>query len=150
MRKNAVAVCHPGRVEVTAELVERIPPGNLRVPVAEFAGVWAIAEERNARGLDWYAGGVVMTCQWIACARGRPRSQGRGLTLAPVTRRSGRAHEELIEAEFLAAEVLSLRRPRPDWLADRDGWLEGILATFDWCWRGMGPAPYDVADRATG
>jgi hypothetical protein len=41
---------------------------------------------------------------------------------APVTRRSDTAYEELIEAEFLAAELLDLRQP--ELVEHRPGWCE--------------------------
>jgi len=60
------------------------------------------------------------------------------------------AYVELIEAEALAAEELSLRCPVPAWLAGRPGWLDGILATLDWCWRGSGRPPLDVSRQRAG
>jgi hypothetical protein len=50
-------------MELTAQHIEQIPPGNLRVPRAEFAAVWAAAEhlcdvndERKVS--DWYTVGL--------------------------------------------------------------------------------------------
>jgi hypothetical protein len=135
-------------MEVTTADVEQIPHGNLHVPRAVFARVWAAAEELNGRGLDWYAGGVVMTCRWVATATVRPATGPWRLAEAPVTGRTNRAYEELIEAEALAADVLSIRRP--GWLAAQPGWLEGVVATFAWCWRGSGLPPIDLSRQATG
>jgi hypothetical protein len=64
-------------MEVTEIEIARIPVGNLRVPRAEFGAVWAAAErldaEQGQRGTtDWYAGGVVVTCRWMAAAIVRP------------------------------------------------------------------------------
>ena len=63
----------------------------------------------------------------------------RTLAPSPATRRQVRAYEELIEAEYLAAEQLDVRRP--DLVEHRPGWCEGIRATLRWAWRHEGPAP---------
>jgi hypothetical protein len=125
-------------MEVTAAHVEAIPRGNLHVPRAEFAAVWAAAELHLT---DSYSAGVAMTCRWIATSMAPSVLGGLMPARSPVTWRAARAHEELIEAEFLAAEVLSLKRPLPAWVADRPAWLAGVLAVFDWCWRRAAPAP---------
>jgi hypothetical protein len=116
-------------VEVTEVDVARIPVGNLRVPRAELVAVWAAAErldeEQGARGVtDWYAAGVAITCRWMAAAVVRPPSGPRRLARSPVSRRTTIAHEELIEAEFLAAELLDVRRP--ELLVSRPGWCEAV------------------------
>jgi hypothetical protein len=59
-----------------------------------------------------------------------------------VTRRSVRAYEEVIEAEFLAAERLDQRRP--DLVVARPGWCEAIRATLRWAWRHDWPPPLAV------
>jgi hypothetical protein len=102
-------------VEVTAKLVDRVPPGNLRVPLAEFAAVWGVAEQRNGEQrepevVDWYAGAVTVTCRWLAGAIVQV-AMGRYPALAPVSLHKHRAYEELIEAEYLAAELLEVRWP---------------------------------------
>jgi hypothetical protein len=51
---------------------------------------------------------------------------------------------ELIEEEALAAELLDMRRPRPQWLVERPGWSESIMATFNWAWRRTGPPPLPI------
>lgn len=140
-------------MEVTENDVERIPVGNLRVPRNEFVGVWAAAERRNTeqadRGVtDWYAGGVVVTCRWLARAVVRPASGPRYLARPPISRCDERAYEELIEAEFLAAELLEVRRP--DLARSRPGWADGIRATLRWAWRSSGEAPIAVPARAAG
>lgn len=133
--------------------VARIPPGNLRVPRAEFAAVWAAAEqlcdEKAGRGItDWYAGGVAITCAWLAAAVVETRAAGRHPAYSPVTKRRAMAYEELIEAEFLAAELLDVRRP--DLLVDRPGWCEAVRATLRWAWRHEGPPPLALPATATG
>lgn len=132
-------------VEVTDALIAAIPPGNLRVPRAEFAAVWASAElqnrEQGARGIaDWYAGGVAATCRWLAHTTFISYNGRRRLAYAPVTHRSAPAYEELIEAEYLAAETLDVRCP--DLVETQPGWCEGIRATLRWAWRRQGPPPF--------
>jgi len=140
-------------MEVTDADTARIPVGNLRVPRAEFVAVWAAAElldaEQGARGVsDWYAGGVVVTCRWMAAAVVRPPSGSRRLARSPVSRRTTVAHEELIEAEFLAAELLDVRRP--DLLVARQGWCEAVRATLRWAWRHDGAPPLVLPVHAAG
>lgn len=140
-------------MEVTEKDVERIPVRNLRVPLDEFVAVWAAAERRNTvqaeLGVtDWFAGGVIVTCRWMARAVVRPSSGPRYLARPPVSRHDERAHEELIEAEYLAAEVLDVRRP--DLVNSRPGWCEAIRATLRWAWRHSGQPPIDIPVRAAG
>jgi hypothetical protein len=60
-----------------------------------------------------------------------------------VTCRGASAYEELIEAEFLAAELLDIHQPA---LAQRrQGWCEGIRATLRWAWRHDGPPPLPLS-----
>ncbi len=134
-------------MEVSENDVRRIPLRNLRVPLDEFVAVWSAAERLAAeqaelRVTDWYIGGVVVTCQWIARAIVRPSAGPRRLARSPILRNTAAAHEELLEAEYLDAEVLDVRRP--DLLEYRPGWCEGIRATLRWAWRHSGPPPIDV------
>jgi hypothetical protein len=134
-------------VNVTEAEVARVPVGNLRVSRAAFGVVWAAAEQRNTeqgeRGVtDWYAAGVVVTCRWLAGATVRSSKGQSYLAYSPVTRRTARAYEELIEAEFLAAERLT--QQRPDLAVSRPGWCEAIRATLRWAWRHDGPPPLAV------
>ncbi len=140
--------CHSGPMEVSAADVARMPAGNLRVPRAEFAAVWAAAEahqeeQARRRVADWYGAGVVMTCRWVAGATVRPANGPWRPARSPVTERLNQAYEELIEAEYFAAERLAMRRPVPDWLAARPGWIEAVLATLDWSWRGSRRSPLE-------
>ena len=100
---------------MTESLLARVPVGNLRVPRAEFGALWAEAERLStsspARGPDWYAGGVAATCEWLAGAVLRARHGPPRPRTPPATGRGARAYEELIEAEYLAAERLLARRP---------------------------------------
>jgi hypothetical protein len=134
-------------MEVMARHIAAIPAGNLRVPRAQFAAVWADAEERDreqgARGvLDWYAGAVAVTCRWLAGAVVHTPSGPRHLARSPVTRRATLAFEELIEAECQAAELLDVRCP--DLLMLQPGWCEGVRATLRWAWRHEGPPPLQL------
>lgn len=135
-------------VRVTEADLARVPVGNLRVPRAEFGAVWAAAEQRNTEQAeraitDWYAAGVTVTCRWLAGVTVRLSTGRWHVAYAPVTRRSVRAYEELIEAEFLAAERLAARSP--DLVERRPGWCEAIRATLRWAWRDEGPPPLVVA-----
>ncbi len=142
-------------MEVSGADVARVPAGNLRVSRDEFAVVWSAAEahqeEQAGRHVtDWYGGGVVVTCRWVATAIVRPPDGPWRPAKSPVTRRSNQAYEELIEAEYLAAERLAMRRPVPAWLAERPGWIEAILATLDWCWHGSKHPPMELRHDRTG
>lgn len=135
-------------VDVTEAEVTSIPGRNLRVPRVKFVAVWTVAERDASR--DWYALGVAMTCRWLANAVVRPALGPAYVAHAPVTERTARAYEELIEVECLTAEKLEMRRPRPQWLLDEPGWIEGVCATFRWAWRRTGPPPIQLDDQLTG
>ncbi|MEC3976246.1 hypothetical protein [Amycolatopsis sp. H20-H5] len=111
------------------------------MPLVDFARLWIAAEQRYEQDKTWANFGVVDACRWLACATVRPPG-GRPcyLAYAPVTERTGLAHEEVIEAETLAAEVLLHRRPVPTWVANRPGWLPAVVKTLMWAWRGTKPA----------
>ena len=131
-------------MEVTAAVLARIPTGNLRVPRAEFVAVWEVAERRDReqgdRGVtDWYAAAVAVTCRWIATAAVTDRMGRRAAALAPVSQHDHLAYEELIEAEYHAAELLDLRWP--ELLTRRPAWCEAIRATLRWASRHSGPPP---------
>jgi hypothetical protein len=67
---------------------------------------------------------------------------------APITHVRARAHEELIEAEMLAAEQITVRYPHG--IAEEPGWLEAVVATLSWVWRGSGVAPLEVRSADAG
>lgn len=133
-----------GGMELTGRDFDRIPRGNVRVPVVEFARLWLAAERQYEQDKTWASFGVVHACRWLACATVRPADGRSYLADAPVTGRFGLAHEETIEAEALAAEVLLLRRPVAPWLADRPGWLDSVVKTLAWAWRRSGVPPIEV------
>ena len=131
-------------MEVTVEAVERIPRGNVRVPLDDFVALWKLAEHfsETSRGAGWYAAGVVMTCRWMASVA-VPSVKGRWeLAWAPVTERSGSAHEETIAAELLATELELIRTPAGR--EGRPGWLEGVLATLRWAWARSAIPPFEL------
>ncbi len=138
---------------VTENDIKRIPLRNLRVPRDEFVAVWAAAERRSTeqaeQGVtDWYAAGVNVTCRWLAGAVTTSSDGRRRLPMSPVTERTATAYEELIEAEYLAAELLDVHRPRL--LVSRPGWCEAIRATLRWSWRRTGPPPITLPVHADG
>src|SRR4051794_14446878 len=112
-RRVGVA-CDSGDMRVTERDLERIPPGNLRVPRGDFGALWVAAEDLiKAHGelgvTDWSAGGVAMACRWVARAVSVTANGRRVPTPAPVTSRRVLAFEEAIEAEYLAAEKMLAR-----------------------------------------
>lgn len=132
-------------MDVTEPDVTGIPIGNLRVPREEFVIVWReaarLSEQQGQRGeLDWYCGAVAVTCRWMAAAP-LHSPHGDDLTRSPATRVRSLAFEELIEAEYLAAQNLEQRRAD---LAARSGWCEGVRATLRWAWRRNGPPPLEL------
>jgi hypothetical protein len=143
-------------VELTARVIEEIPHGNLRVPRSEFVAVWAEAErlcdERHGGpGGGWYAAGVVRTCRWVAGAIvvfNYPHGPQARPAAAPITHRRARAHEEVIEAETLAAERMAIRYPNG--IEGRPGWLEAVVATLTWVWRGSGVPPMVIRRAEAG
>ena len=137
-------------MELIGRDFDRIPPRNLHVPVVDFARLWLAAEERYDVERSWAALGVVDVCRWLACATVRMDNGRTFLAYAPVTERTGLAHEETIEAECLAAERLLWRRPVAPWLAERPGWLASVVATLAWAWQRSGKPPLDVAAHVQG
>jgi hypothetical protein len=130
---------------VTASDPFAIPARNLRVPDADFAVLWhaadARAEEAASLGeTDWVAGGVAMTCRWLAGAAVEFNGRRR-LPLSPITHSSRPAFEELIEAEYLAAVSMEAQPPEQRLYGDRPGYVEAVAATLRWAWRRNGPVP---------
>jgi hypothetical protein len=146
-------LCDGVCVEVTAALIERIPAENLRVRRADFAAVWAEAERAYKRNTlthtsDWYVLGVAVTCEWLAGAVVPGLRGSTHPAWAPITHRKSAAHPELIESETLAAERWVARHPHG--MERRPGWLEAILATLTWTWRGVGVPPLEIRDADAG
>ena len=136
-------------MEVTARAIENVPRGNLHVSRDDFVALWRLVEHLGeARPADWYTAGVAATCRWLARAAVPSILGGWELARAPITRRSNLAHEELIEAERLAAELEVIRHPGG--IEGRPGWLEGIVATLQWAWAGSSGAPLEVPSTNAG
>ena len=136
-------------MEVTARLVEDIPRGNLRVPRTEFVLLWRLAEHLAESGrADWYVAGVAATCRWLAGAAVPSVVGGMEPAWAPVTGRSGVAHEEVIAAELMATEVAAVRHPAG--IEGQPGWLEGILTTLRWAWASSTKAPLEIPSASAG
>lgn len=133
-----------GVVDVSDAMVTAIPRGNIRVPREEFAALWRAAERAQQEHNTWEGAGVTMTCRWLARATVRPPEGPPYLAFSPITERDALAIEERIEAELLAAEKMALRRPVPQRVLDRPGWLDAVIATLNWAWlrRGEPPAPF--------
>jgi hypothetical protein len=134
-------------VDVTDADVAGMPARNIRVPRAEFVAVWRAAsscdhDDPARHGGGWYAAGVAATCRWLATAPSRLTNGLADPTPAPATHRTALAYEELIEAEFLAAERLA--ETRPHLLRSRPGWCEGVRATLAWAWRCQGDRPLKI------
>lgn len=131
-------------MQVTERDIAKIPSRNIHVPRDVFAGVWRDAERM---GVDnWYVAGVAMACRWMATATVRTDNPYLGWypAPAPVTSGTNRAYEELIQAEYIAAEKLQFRNPRPEWVRARAGWIDGVAATLRWAWGRRGGDPLEV------
>ena len=123
--------------------VAGLPPGNIRVAGDDFVAVWRAASARDLESSsDWYAAAVATTCRWLATAPARLPNGTAGLLRSPATRSESVAYEELIEAEYLAAERLEQRRP--SLARSRPGWCDGVRDTLRWAWRRQGSAPYQT------
>lgn len=139
-------------VEVSDAMVAAIPRGNIRVPRDEFAALWRAAECAQEAHNTWQGAGVTMTCRWLARATVRPPDGRPYLAFSPVTERDALASEERIEDELLAAEKMALRRPVPQRVLDRPGWLDAVIATLSWAWlrRGTPPVPFEHRTATAG
>jgi len=132
-------------MRVAARDISATPACNLRVGREAFAELWLAAEAHADRSAslgrtDWVAGGVSITCRWLAAAivefNGRHR-----LPLSPITHSSRPAFEELIEEEYLAAVAMEAQPPEQRLYGDRPGYVEAVAATLRWAWRRNGPVP---------
>lgn len=72
--------------------------------------------QHAVRGItDWYSGGVLVTCEWLAASTVQPERDSWHPAPSPTTDRTAQAYEELIEAELLAAERLAMGWPARGW-----------------------------------
>jgi hypothetical protein len=122
-------------MEVTPELIAKIPAENLHVDREQFARVWARAEAVSARLSDlteetFYVASVARTCRWLARC-----------DLAPVADEPVSAMPETVEDEYGAAVRKSVRMKDVPLSAAK---ARGVLATLDWAWYGRGRPPLDV------
>lgn len=144
--------CDRSNMRVTAEMIERIPRGNLRVRRADFAAVWIEAERICDNHLGppdgRYFAAVAVTCRWQACAIVPGLRGSVEPARAPITRTAAAAHEELIERETQEAEIWLAQFPQG--AEGRPGWLEGINATLSWTWRGVDTPPLHVSHADAG
>jgi hypothetical protein len=131
-------------VQVTAELVAKVPGENLRVSRAEFGALWSLAERLGVRPAtgDKYLVGVITTCRWLA---GQPVwdsvVERWGMPAAPLSRRGHAAMPETIDEEYLAAATAAAyERER----------ARGVMATLEWTWHGSGRPPLDMSSAAAG
>ncbi|GAB3812693.1 hypothetical protein [Kribbella italica] len=148
-------------MEITEEMLLSIPPGNVRVPVEEFAVVWRLAESEclrlvratsvgeSSRELS-YASAVMGTLRWLAAAQAPFGPPGSGMSReasAPFTPYTGRAlgradHDSIREARDSVRAMLLMF---PDGyktagMPPRPGYLEGVADAIEWAWV-FGPAP---------
>lgn len=132
-------------MRVTRQHAAAVPAGNLRVTRAEFAAVWAAAEQLSevvgSHTTDRYFAGVAATCRWLAGATERTSGGRIEPAGAPVTGHGEPACAELIDAEYRAAEEHDQDdSPSPG----QPGWHDGVWATLRWAWRNEGPPPLSV------
>jgi hypothetical protein len=95
---------------VTDCAIARIPARNLRVSREVSGQFWREAEafsaaETAAGCPSWRAGGLVIACRWLACSTTEVNGW-RDLALRPISGGTPVAFEELIEAEYVAADAL--------------------------------------------
>jgi hypothetical protein len=131
-------------VEVSAELVAKVPGENLRVSRAEFGAVWSAVERWASQPgpSDAFMIGIMRTCRWLANQPVWSRIAGRAeMPTAPVTGRQHAAMPETIEAEYLAA--VAPRAPEPDV-------ARGVAATLEWTWHGSRRPPLNIPHAAAG
>jgi hypothetical protein len=113
----------------------RVPPGNIRVPEAEFEELYAELmawHDDTALPFDNYVLGVEQALAWVADRN--VVEDGRSIVPNPPLSESGTAaRPETVAYEYLYA--LEEARARP---ADRH--VTGVVAALDWAWNG-GPRP---------
>lgn len=126
-------------VDVTPDMIDRIPPGNLRIPRDTFGEFWAEAEHRGGRRStsptgNHYLAGIISTCRWLyAHPIPQPHTPGRRPVVpeAPYTRHRDGVTPETVDAEYYAALAVT-----PDRHPDRVRWAAGTAAVLAWTWNG--------------
>ena len=136
-------------MDVSAEVLAKVPPQNLHVSREEFGAVWAAAEAELSRlqpGPEAdYLVGVVRTCRWLARAAvpALPLpGQAKRMELAttPLDRRSVYALPETIEEEYYKALRIKESKPETAWVRR----AQATAATLGWCWGGSTRRPIDL------
>jgi hypothetical protein len=130
---------------VTDRDIEKIPARNLRVSRAVFGEFWreveAYAAAETARGASTTrTAGLVLTCRWVACSTTEVNGR-RFLAIRPVGFGDHVAYEELIEAEYVAAEMALVRGPETGRFVNKPGYVESVCTVLRWVWRRNGPRP---------
>lgn len=130
-------------MEVRKEEIEGIPKENLRVPRAAFAELWQEAQRLVAAGDDdQFALGVAVACRWIAC--GTSTLNGLSLpAISPITRTRRRAHEELLEREYISADARAMKLQGS--YDRRRQFVNAAAATLRWAWKGLGDPPLTLS-----
>jgi hypothetical protein len=138
-------------VDVSAEVVAKVPGMNLRVSRPEFGSLWAAVEDWGGRpGPDNdYLVGVVLTCRWLGAQPVWSSVVGRAeMPAAPYTGRRHPAMPETIDAEYLAAAAGQV--PRPNRPVSRPDLARGAVVTLDWTWHGSRRPPFDLSHTVAG
>jgi hypothetical protein len=131
-------------VDVSAEVVARVPRDNLGVSLGEFSAVWSRAERIGSRlrADDAYLVGVILTCRWLAAQPVWSAILNRAeMPMAPLTGGWDAAMPETMEAELVAAYSRRAISPAR---------ANGVAATLEWAWRGSRRAPLEVGNPAAG
>ena len=142
--------CDAGGMDVSAEVLAKVPPQNLHVSREEFGAVWAAAEAQLGRLLPGpeadYLVGVVRTCRWLARAvvPALPlpgQAKRTELATTPLDSRSVYALPETIETEYYNALRIKARTPETARVRE----AQATAATLGWCWGGATRRPIDLA-----
>jgi hypothetical protein len=125
-------------MEVTSDRVRRVPLENIRVSLADFGRVWALAEGVADQVEDYYFLGVAMTCEWLAdqAVPSRVEPGTMESPRCPASWGRHRAMPETIDEEYLAA-LRACRSPMA-WEAEM---ARGVVAALDWAWNGHRDQP---------
>lgn len=132
---------------LVAEVLPKVPPGNLRVSRQTFAEVWARAEEQLARAsmpvdVDFLSG-VVATCRWVAGPDAMSALHGRmAFPGPPLSRRQRSAMPETIDEEYSFA--IEARRKARQTHGGQGDYEHGVVVTLSWVWNGTEPPNTDL------
>jgi hypothetical protein len=118
-------------MDVTSEVIARIPVRNVRVPVGEFVDVWAAAEKLHdellVEPMDRAAvAAIVVVCRWLAGVH----------PWSPVTLRPVPASPAEVEEEVTMLQAAFTLDPIPQEVAGQPGWSNGLAFALAWAWLG--------------